>query len=117
MNGSAEMFHLLAWRWNVTTAKAYAAGRTPNTHLNPASWSGLLALIVIDTEHARTVDLAEPLIAVPVPDGGGPLVIDGWHRIHKALATGVERLPVIFLTAEEELACRVHGGEKGHGWR
>ncbi|GGL42544.1 hypothetical protein [Planomonospora parontospora] len=112
-----EMFQLLAWRWNVTTAKSYAAGRTPDRQLDPATWAGLLSLIVIDEHHAEGVDLAEPVIAVPVPDGGGPLVIDGWHRIHKALTTGVERLPVIFLTAEEELACRIHGGEKGYGWR
>jgi hypothetical protein len=111
------MFQLLAWRWNVTTAKTFAAGRAPNGQLDPAGWSGLLSLIVIDEEHAASVDLTEPLIAVPVPDGGGPLIIDGWHRIHKALTTGTHRLPVILLTAEEETACRIHGGEKGYGWR
>ncbi|MDF5758792.1 hypothetical protein [Spongiactinospora sp. TRM90649] len=112
-----EVFQLLAWRWNVTAAKGYAAGRAPNGALAAASWAGLLSLIAIDRDHAATVDVSEPVIAVPVPDDGGPLVIDGWHRIHQALATGTERLPVILLTAEEERACRIHGGEKGYGWR
>ncbi|GLW98788.1 hypothetical protein [Microtetraspora sp. NBRC 16547] len=109
-----ETFRLLAWTWDVSTAKKYAAGRTPNAQLQPRNWTALLALVVIDEAHAETVDLAEPLIAVPASLGGGPLVIDGWHRIHKALAIGVERLPVIMLTREEEYACRIHGGEKGY---
>lgn len=116
MTTDSEIFRLLAWTWDVSTAKKYAAGRTPNAHLDPRNWTGLLALIAIDRDHAETVDLAEPLIAVPASPGGGPLVIDGWHRIHKALATGVEYLPVIMLSAEEEYACRIHGGEKGYGW-
>jgi len=112
-----EQFHLLAWRWDVTAAKALAAGRAPNATLVPADWAGLLRLIRIDADHAATVDLAQPLIAVPIPHDGGPLIIDGWHRLHQALSTGVEHLAAILLTAEEELACRIHGGEKGYGWR
>ncbi|RBQ15333.1 hypothetical protein DP939_36445 [Spongiactinospora rosea] len=112
-----EVFHLLAWRWNITAAKGFAAGRTPKGTLAPAEWAALLSLITIDPDHAANVDLSEPVIAVPVPDAGGPLVIDGWHRIYKALTTGTDRLPAILLTPEEERICRIHGGEKGYGWR
>ncbi|MEV0971739.1 hypothetical protein [Microtetraspora glauca] len=72
-----ETFRLLAWTWNISTAKAYAEGRAPNAQLHPRSWTGLLALIGIDEVHAETVDLAIPLIAVPASIDGGMLVIDG----------------------------------------
>jgi hypothetical protein len=106
-----ETFQMLAWKWNVTAAKQHTADREPEGSLDPANWAGMLFLIRIDHEYAATVDLAEPLIAVPIPDAGW-LIIDGWHRIHKALTAGVEKLPVIVLTPEEELACRIHGGEE-----
>ncbi len=117
MSPDVEAFQLLAWKWNVTAAKRYAAGRAAGGHIAPANWSGLLSVIAVDEVHARSVDLTEPLIAVPAPSGDGLLIIDGRHRVHRALANGVERLPVVLLTAEEELRCRIHGGEKGYGRR
>ncbi|WP_433435365.1 hypothetical protein [Nonomuraea sp. CA-141351] len=110
-----EMFQLMAWRWNVSHAKKLTADRTPGGRVEVAAWAGLLQLIHIDDEHAQQVDLSEPLIVVPVPNGG-LLVIDGWHRIRKALTSGVKHLLAHVLSVEEELACRVHGGEKGEGW-
>jgi hypothetical protein len=109
-----ETFRLLAWTWDVSAAKRYAANRAPNGQLLPRNWTALLALIMIDVEHAQTVNLAEPLIAVPASPCGEPLVIDGWHRIYQALVTEVEPLPMITLSAEEEYACRICGGEKGY---
>ncbi|QFY12933.1 hypothetical protein GBF35_45950 [Nonomuraea phyllanthi] len=111
-----ETFQMLAWKWNITAAKQLTAGREPTGQLDPQAWAGMLYLIRIDHAHAATVDLDEPVIAVPIPDAGW-LIIDGWHRIHKALTHDVDRLPVIVLTPEEELACRIFGGEKGPGWR
>ncbi len=111
-----ETFQMLAWKWDITAAKQLTQGREPTGQLDPQTWAGMLYLIRIDHAHAASVNLDEPLIAVPIPDVGW-LIVDGWHRIHKALTQGVEKLPVIVLTAEEELACRIFGGEKGQSRR
>ncbi|RVX39740.1 PEP-utilizing family enzyme [Nonomuraea polychroma] len=59
-----ETFRLLAWTWDVSAAKRYAANRAPNGQLLPRNWTALLALMVIDEDHAETVNLVEPLIGV-----------------------------------------------------
>ncbi|GAA2213302.1 hypothetical protein GCM10009850_087640 [Nonomuraea monospora] len=110
-----ETFQLLAWKWNITAAKKATQGRTPVARIEPRDWAGMLRVIVINTEHAARVDMSEPLIVAPVPNGG-MLIIDGWHRLYKALATDVEELRAVVLTAEEEHACRMHGGAKGDGY-
>ncbi|GAA4102295.1 hypothetical protein [Nonomuraea soli] len=112
-SSEVEWFQILAWRWDITTAKQFAQGRVPRGRLDPAAWKGMLGLIAINIEHAARVDLSEPLIAAPVPNGG-LLIIDGWHRLHKALNTGVTELFAVVLTAEEERACRIFGGEPHH---
>ncbi|MFI6295965.1 ParB N-terminal domain-containing protein [Nonomuraea sp. NPDC050790] len=109
-SSEVEWFQILAWRWNITTAKQLAKDREPQARLDPAAWKAMLGVITINTEHAARVDLTEPLIVAPVPNGG-MLIIDGWHRLHKALNTGVTELQAVILTAEEELACRIFGGE------
>jgi hypothetical protein len=106
-----ETFHMLAYAWDITAAKTLAAGREPNGRLAPTKWAGVLSLIVIDEDHAAAVDLGEPLIAVPV-DGAGYFPIDGWHRIRRAVAEGVDQLLAVVLTADEERQIRIHGGDK-----
>ncbi|TLP57858.1 hypothetical protein [Microbispora triticiradicis] len=106
-----EAFRFLAWAWNVTAAKAYAEGRTPEGRLSPRAWAGFLSAIWINEDHISEVDLSAPLIAVPIPNAG-PLIIDGWHRIARALREQVTELPVIILTEQEEYACRIYGGDK-----
>lgn len=110
-----EVFQMMAWRWDITTAKKLTRARTPQGRIEPREWAGMLRLVSINTEHAAQVDLSEPLIVATVPNGG-MLIIDGWHRLYKALTTGVAELPAVVLTAEEELACRIFGGEKGQGY-
>ncbi|MFI6816120.1 hypothetical protein ACIBG7_27200 [Nonomuraea sp. NPDC050328] len=105
-----EFFQMLAWRWNVTAAKKFARGREAEGRITPREWSGMLHLVAIDTEHAAKVDMSEPLIVITVP-GSGMLIIDGWHRLYKALDTGVPELAAVVLTTEEERACRIFGGE------
>ncbi|GAA4314670.1 hypothetical protein ACFQY7_36045 [Actinomadura luteofluorescens] len=95
------MFVLLGWAWDVALA-ARAATRYPVTH---ARVSEIGALIRVDQDHAETVDLSHPLLAVPPSEVGTPIVIDGWHRLHKARQTGVTELPVVFLNADDERAC------------
>lgn len=106
-----ETFQILAWKWNITAAKRLTAGREPTGQLDPRAWAGMLYLIRIDHAHAAATDLDEPLLALPIPDAGW-LIVDGWHRIHKALTHAVDRLLVIVLTPEEELACRIFGGDR-----
>ncbi|GAA1771966.1 ParB N-terminal domain-containing protein [Nonomuraea bangladeshensis] len=110
-----EFFQMMAWRWDITTAKKLTRARTPQGRIDPREWAGMLRLIAINTEHAAEVDLAEPLIVATVPNGG-MLIIDGWHRLYKALTMEVAELPAVVLTAEEEVACRIFGGEKGQGY-
>lgn len=107
-----EVFSMLAYRWDVTAAKALVQRREPNGRADPTEWAGIGSLIRIDREHAKTVDLDEPLIAVPIPGGGGPLVIDGWHRLWRAHSEQAASLPVHVLTSEEEFQIRIYGGGK-----
>jgi hypothetical protein len=44
-------------------------------------------------------DLAVPVIVCPLR--GGNFLIDGWHRVAKAKATGVAELPCVILTPAE----------------
>ncbi|MEZ0076252.1 hypothetical protein [Planotetraspora sp. GP83] len=106
-----EVFHFLAWSWNITAAKGYAHGRKPGGRLSPRAWGRYLAAIWIDEVRVSEVDLTVPLIAVPIPDAG-LFIIDGWHRIARALREEVAELPVIVLAEQEEYACRIYGGEK-----
>lgn len=104
-----EMFILLGWAWDIDTATRLAA-RYPvhQTNIRALTWAR--AVIKIDDAHAVKADLTRPLLAVPIPDADTPLVIDGWHRIHRALTTGVDELPVILLDERDERACRIRGG-------
>ncbi|MGP3917745.1 hypothetical protein [Nonomuraea sp. 10N515B] len=101
-----EVFQMLGWRWDITEAKRITQGRAPDGWIVPQSWAGMIQLVAIDAEHAAQVDLSEPLIMATVPNGG-MLIIDGWHRLCKALTLGVEELFAVVLTGEEELACRI----------
>ncbi|MFC4118535.1 hypothetical protein [Nonomuraea zeae] len=75
---------------------------------------GVKDLIRIDPDHAATVDLTKPLLVVPLPCAlppGNRLVIDGWHRIHRALDLRMEKLPAILLDPADERRCRLRGGD------
>ncbi|GAA2456144.1 hypothetical protein GCM10010191_89340 [Actinomadura vinacea] len=106
---AGEMFVLLGWAWDIDTA-ARLAVRHPVTRpdIRPLAWAR--TVIQIDPDHAATADLSRPLLAVPVPNTQTPLVIDGYHRIHRALNAGIHRLPVVLLDEDDERACRIRGG-------
>ncbi|MEV0621719.1 ParB N-terminal domain-containing protein [Nonomuraea sp. NPDC050404] len=115
-----EFFQLLGWRWDITAAKKLTQGRTPERRIMTEWWAVMLNLVTIDAEHATQVDLSEPLIVATVPTGG-MLIIDGWHRLSKAVTIGLPELSAVVLTAEEEHACRILGGnddrnEGGEEW-
>lgn len=104
-----EMFVFLGRAWDVDRATRLAA-RRPVTWADVALLGWARHVIHADPTHAATVTLSRPLIAVPVPNADVPLVIDGWHRIHRAITEGIAQLPVIVLDATEERACRLMGG-------
>ncbi|MFC4014803.1 hypothetical protein ACFOY2_46810 [Nonomuraea purpurea] len=106
-----EVFQMLGWRWDITEAKKLTQGRAPDGQIVTERWAAMIQLVAIDAEHVVQVDLSEPLIMATVPNGG-MLIIDGWHRLCKAVAFGVAELPAVILTEEEELACRIFGGEE-----
>ncbi|MFI7225116.1 hypothetical protein ACIBO5_18025 [Nonomuraea angiospora] len=106
-----EVFQMLGWRWDITAAKQLTQGRAPDGRIVTEWWAAMLQLVAINPEHAAQVDLSEPLIVATVPNGG-VLIIDGWHRLCKAVTIGLPELFAVVLTAEEERACRIFGGEE-----
>ncbi|WP_440063885.1 hypothetical protein [Streptosporangium sp. OZ121] len=116
MTPPREEFYYLAYAWDVTTAKAFAAGREPTGNLVVKEWAGILSTIEVDKDAAATVDLGEPIIVVPIDDAGH-FPIDGWHRITRALRDGVPELKAVILTADEERQARIYGGDMGHPLR
>jgi hypothetical protein len=74
-----------------------------------------LGLIHVDSKTEHPVDLSVPLLAVDISqrtflgfdpkekdgDGRARMIIDGWHRVAKALEEGVESLDVYVLNEEE----------------
>lgn len=96
------------WRYDIDLAQDLIAASPRATRLidvpQLASMFSL-GIIRVDEAYARSADLAVPLIVAPLPDEGH-LVIDGWHRIWRALQEGVATLPAYLLTAEETKAVR-----------
>jgi hypothetical protein len=94
-------------------AAARLAKRHPVHQADIRPLTGVIGLIRVDPAHAATVDLTRPLLVVPLPHAPAPgnrLVIDGWHRIHRALSERLHRLPAVLLDEGDERACRLHGG-------
>ncbi|MCP2359799.1 hypothetical protein HD597_006819 [Nonomuraea thailandensis] len=109
-----ETFRLGFYAWNVTAAMRIVEGREPDC-IQVERAAALLWLVYVNKAHAATVDLTRPLILVPF-EGTGNIPIDGWHRIWKARREGIETLPALALTSEEEFRVRMHGGDKGPGY-
>jgi hypothetical protein len=105
--GLREVFHFLTWAWDVTAGQALVADR-PIHRVDITGLGGLVQLIGVDPRHAATADLARPLLIAPIPDGT-LLVIDGWHRITRALAEQVTHLPARLLTNTDEARIRLRG--------
>lgn len=110
-----QVFVLLGWAWDVAAA-ARAAARYPVMRESVSHLGAVGALIRIDPDHVEKADLSRPLLAVPIPNPDTPIVIDGWHRIHRARQTGVAELPVVVLNADDERACRLMGGGITRRW-
>jgi hypothetical protein len=112
MNDNNEYFQFLSYRWNVTKAQEIARD-LPTGKIGVADWARHLGIIGLDDDHLDTVDLRRPLILVRIADVGGlVLIIDGWHRLARALRDGVAELPFHLLDEDQEFEVRVFGGSK-----
>ena len=112
MNDNNEYFQFLSYRWNVTMAQEIARD-LPIGKLSVVDWSKHLGIIALDDDHLDAVDLRRPLILVRIADVGGlVLLIDGWHRLARAVRDGIAELPFHFLDEDQEYAVRIFGGSK-----
>ncbi len=65
-----------------------------------------------EMDHAVGADLSKPVIFLPFK--GEHLLVDGWHRLYRAVTESVETLPCYILTEEEAgvvLASRTGKGD------
>jgi hypothetical protein len=90
--------------WNVTTARNWiAGGQVQVATIDTPPWTIddlLRQYPALDVVHAMETDLAKPLIVLEGAEAQGDLLIDGWHRLYKALRTG----------ATEIVAGKIHRG-------
>lgn len=121
-----QVFFFAAYRWCITHAlELITADPEAATLIEEAEITGLgqflpiepdepgsvaLIRVEVDTEYAMSTDLTKPLLVAPLEAGGQPagaVVIDGWHRVYRALREGRTHLPALLLTTEAERTCRV----------
>lgn len=94
--------------WDIAAAMKLVVGREPD-QTDVARWVALLPTVCINEAHWPSANLSQPLIIVPMPDSEGYMVIDGWHRVRRALAEGITSLPAHILSPEEEDSVRRYG--------
>lgn len=103
-----ELFTILACTWNVTTAATLA--KNNETHEIPVKYlTHLAGFIRIDKTYAMTTDLTNPILIAPIGDKDHDtnIMIDGWHRLHRAIQEGIQTLPAKILTIEQSNQSRV----------
>lgn len=66
----------------------------------------------------NSANLQIPIIMITI--GRGLFPIDGWHRIHKAIKTGIDSLPYVALSAAETIKVQIEPmsitkRQKNHG--
>lgn len=106
------------FHWSVTAALVFAQAKTDRYTISLSEMGVSLPLVRaqyqgLDERHALACDLGQPLLFVPI--GEKVRLIDGWHRVAKALIIGVDVLPACFLTQEEADACLLWTAEPGKG--
>ncbi|MFK0249259.1 hypothetical protein ACIQUM_31560 [Amycolatopsis azurea] len=127
-HSGCQVFHFGAWRWCVTRAlellEVHESVATFHEHASLAGMDELLPLkpapegylklveVKVDIEYAMTkTDLTKPIIVALViglsGESLGPMVIDGWHRIYRALSEGRETLPAYLLNPAAAEAIRI----------
>ena len=99
------------YRWDVGRALQMAQARGDLLTFCPADHGITLDEIRerhrnLNERYAMTTDTRRPVLFVQMPSGEHQL-IDGWHRLFRAIATGVQELPAYLLTNEEAAAVRI----------
>lgn len=110
-----EVFTFLGWRWCIDLARQLAESEpdaaTFYEKVTIGQLRGLLRLVHINAEHAATADLTQPIMVAPVhtdnSDDPCLLVLDGWHRVYRALGEDQTHLPALLITHEVEQAARL----------
>ena len=95
------------WYWSILAATAFAQARNEVVVISLAEMeiTGPMLLHLypdIDPGYALTTDLSQPLLFAPI--GDKVRLIDGSHRVLKALFYRMDELPAYFLTPEESEA-------------
>jgi hypothetical protein len=108
-----EQFHFLGRTYDISKALQIVEGREPSGTMDPAPWEQFISLtgsqkitmgITVDSQHMHTVDLSIPVIIakITLPSGAtSHFLLDGWHRVAKALACEVSGVPYYLLSTEE----------------
>ncbi len=92
------------WYWSIVAATAFAHARDEVVMISLGDMGMTPELLLrqypeLDVAYALTTDISQPLLFVPLE--GKVRLIDGSHRVCKALMLGVDILPACFLTQEE----------------
>ena len=96
------------YKWDVTRANELLDARNaPVEEFRPGDFDISLEHLLerypdLDIGYARQLtdeDMEQPLLFLPF--GGRHQLIDGWHRLYKAVTSGIETLPARVLTEEE----------------
>jgi hypothetical protein len=66
----------------------------------------------LNTRYAMTTNPETPLIMVGFDDGWR--IIDGWHRLYKAMKLGWKDVPVVLIPAEVAVLFRLAKVPPGH---
>ncbi len=103
----------LTYHWNASEGRRRAERRGDILDFCPGDFGIDIAHIreryqKLDEAYAMFTDLTIPLLFVPFAGPGSrgsdrptAQLIDGWHRLFKAVVTGVEVVPAYLLTQEE----------------
>jgi len=108
---TSEVFQLASKQWCVRTANRFIRDIPREVQRLPvSSVAQVICFIQIDTEHALSdsIDLSKPCILTPL--NGTHFMIDGWHRVYRAVRDGLEELRCVVLTEEENAECVLEGG-------
>ena len=99
-----ETFQFLMGLWDIDKAWELIGAREPNSSVIVEQTKGYFGLITVDREFAMTVDLSRPLVMILLKTEGaeGCFVIDGWHRLFRAVQENVGELPAHLLSEDEE---------------
>lgn len=98
-----ETFRFLYYEWDITKMLEYAQKNNKEVfEVKVDQLKGQNALIRIEEEYAMKTDLEKPIILVELYDKSYFLV-DGHHRLHKAIAKSVEYINAYMFSFEEQI--------------